>query len=150
MQRHVWALTMGLQAASPAVTQELARHVKRAQWVRQDGLRCREALKGVAEAGKKLSHYREKVPRLLQERYAAERQGRALSTQQVEKLARNQQKLAEAELEHEKMEAFQRSLPGKMDKWMSELTASLGSFAQIIACGFFISTGAFVCQALHA
>mmetsp|Transcript_24010 Transcript_24010/g.44149 ORF Transcript_24010/g.44149 Transcript_24010/m.44149 type:complete len:607 (+) Transcript_24010:99-1919(+) len=147
---HVWAMSMGIKATAPAVNKELKKHLKSLEQVAAGSKAAQTILERRGRAQQERNHYLLKLHALRDEQADRERQGKSSNVDQLTRLARNEEKLAKAEQELDACnEAVEQALEIQLQRGQSMLVAALHNISQVIACGWFVSTGAVVCKALH-
>lgn len=146
----VWAVAMGVKATAPRVAKELRAHLTSLEEVKKATLEARVTLEKKGHAQQERNHYLLKVQGMrmeLEERQAA---GKTPSSEQLERLVRNQEKLAKAELDLDDAAVrAKNALEQQRLRNRTSLMGSLRDLAQTVSCGWFISTGAVVCRALQ-
>lgn len=147
---HVWAMSMGIKATAPAVNKELKKHLKSLEQVASGSKAAQTILERRGRAQQERNHYLLKLHALRDEQADRDRQGKGATADQLQRLARNEEKLAKAEQELDACnEAVEQALEIQLQRGQTMLVAALHNISQVIACGWFVSTGAVVCKALH-
>lgn len=144
-----WALAMGLKATAPIVTSELKRHLKRLEEVRQAAVDVQCQLQTRDQRHQEMNHYMSKISNLLEERERLEKSGRTVPQELIQKIQRNQSKLSRSESELLRgNDVANKGLKKELEN-RGELLRACFDVTQIITCGFFVSTGAVICKAIH-
>mmetsp|Transcript_61 Transcript_61/g.216 ORF Transcript_61/g.216 Transcript_61/m.216 type:complete len:590 (+) Transcript_61:172-1941(+) len=147
---HIWALVMGVKATATPVGKELKRHLKTLEQVSTRAKAAQELLERKYHAQQERNHYLLKLQGLREENQEREQQGRGASAEQLQRLARNEEKLSRSQQRLDELEEdVQVSLDRHLEAGRRTITAALHGAAQVVACGWFVSTGAVVCRALQ-
>ncbi|CAE8636041.1 unnamed protein product [Polarella glacialis] len=140
---------MGVKATAPRVCQEVRRHLRSLQQVKDSILQSRQTLEQKRLALQERNHYSLKLQVLRAEFDERERHGRGLPKEQLQRVSRNQEKIAWAESQlGDSAKAVSKVAEEHLNRTRSPLVAALHGLSQSAACGWFISTGAVVCRAL--
>lgn len=147
---YVWAMAMGITATVPAVSKELQRHLKTLEATVAGSRTAQKALSRKAKAQQERNHYMLKLQTLHDEMHERRAAGRGSSVEQQQRLVRNEEKLAQAQRELDSYaDAASDVVERQIERGKSALIAELHGISQVVACGFFASTGAVVCKSLH-
>eukprot|EP00929_Paragymnodinium_shiwhaense_P022466 TRINITY_DN14352_c0_g1_i1.p1 TRINITY_DN14352_c0_g1~~TRINITY_DN14352_c0_g1_i1.p1 ORF type:complete len:613 (+),score=137.37 TRINITY_DN14352_c0_g1_i1:115-1953(+) len=144
---HVWALKVGFESVTDAVLKQLGRALKTIRKANEDLKACsqHEAYEAWDKAWVEKEHYERKLKKLRAELTAQSQRGKQLSDDQMKQLQRNEAKTAQAQ---EAYEAFQAQAQAYAAA-KKILRTALRDVVRAVTCGWFISSGATVCQALH-
>lgn len=147
---HAWALAMGVKATAPCVGKRLQRHVGALERLAEAAEAGRSLLEQKSVAQQERNHYMLKLQMLYEDRDDRRRQGKSCSSEQLAKLARNEEKLARAEHRLEDCaRAAAIALSNEIEQSRASVLSELHEVAQVVACAWFVSTGAVICRAIQ-